>query len=149
MERSHGREFQAVSSAPIKKLPASPRVSQPGIPVADRGGEEVNVCFGDFGAGRSNQLRDPRARRSPGNDREFSFGNRFYMGPLLYHIKEVMFYSRKGEICFPKLLLRRRAAQSPKSCVEHLRLLVGKDSIADALLRHFGSLKALSRAWPR
>jgi hypothetical protein len=42
-----------------------------------------------------------------------------------------------------------RAAQSPKSCVEHLRLLVGKDSIADALLRHFGSLKALSRAWPR
>src|SRR5260370_17223771 len=32
------------------------------------------------------------------------------------------------------------------SGVEHLRLLVGKDSIADALLRHFGSLKALSRA---
>ena len=30
--------------------------------------------------------------------------------------------------------------------MEHLRLLVGKDSIADALLRHFGSLKALSRA---
>jgi RadC-like JAB domain-containing protein len=30
--------------------------------------------------------------------------------------------------------------------VEHLRLLVGKDSIADALLRHFGFLKALSRA---
>jgi hypothetical protein len=30
--------------------------------------------------------------------------------------------------------------------VEHLRLLVVKDSIADALLRHFGSLKALSRA---
>jgi len=27
MERPHGREFQAVSSAPIKKLPASPRVS--------------------------------------------------------------------------------------------------------------------------
>jgi len=30
--------------------------------------------------------------------------------------------------------------------VEHLRLLIGKDSIADALLRHLGSLKALSRA---
>ena len=35
---------------------------------------------------------------------------------------------------------------SALSGVEHLRLLVGKDSIADALLRHFGSLKALSRA---
>src|SRR5271166_6817274 len=105
MEWSHGREFQAVSSAPIKKLPASPRVSQPGIPVADRGGEEVNVCFGDFGAGRSNQLRDPRARRSPGNDREFSFGNRFHMGPLLYHIKEVMCYTtkRKRELFFVSL----------------------------------------------
>jgi excinuclease UvrABC nuclease subunit len=30
--------------------------------------------------------------------------------------------------------------------VEHLRLLVGKDSHADALLRHLGSPKALSRA---
>jgi DNA repair protein RadC len=35
---------------------------------------------------------------------------------------------------------------SALSGVEHLRLLVGKDSIAEALLRHFGSLKALSRA---
>jgi DNA repair protein RadC len=40
-----------------------------------------------------------------------------------------------GRLCFASL-----------SGVEHLRLLVGKDSIADALLRHFGSLKALSRA---
>lgn len=30
--------------------------------------------------------------------------------------------------------------------MEHLILLVGKGPIADALLRHFGSLKALSRA---
>ena len=37
------RKLQAVSSTPIKKLPASSRISQPGIPVADRGGEEVNV----------------------------------------------------------------------------------------------------------
>jgi DNA repair protein RadC len=29
--------------------------------------------------------------------------------------------------------------------VEHLRLLVGEDSVADALLRHFCSFKALSR----
>jgi DNA repair protein RadC len=39
-----------------------------------------------------------------------------------------------------------RFSSSPLSGVEHLRLLVGKVSIADALLRHFGSLKALSRA---
>jgi hypothetical protein len=52
-----------VSSAPIKKLPASPRVSQPSIPVADRGGEEVNVGFGDLGAGRSNQLKTRLALR--------------------------------------------------------------------------------------
>jgi DNA repair protein RadC len=39
-----------------------------------------------------------------------------------------------------------RYGSSSLSGVEHLRLLVGKVSIADALLRHFGSLKALSRA---
>jgi DNA repair protein RadC len=39
-----------------------------------------------------------------------------------------------------------RYGTSALSGVEHLRLLVGRDSIADALLRHFGSLKALSRA---
>src|SRR4029077_4251142 len=93
MERSHGREFQAVSSAPVKKLPASAGVSLPGIPVTDRGREEVDVGFGDFGAGRSNQRREPGLGRSAGHDREFSFGNRFHMGPLLYHIKEVMFYT--------------------------------------------------------
>lgn len=35
---------------------------------------------------------------------------------------------------------------SSLSGVEHLRLLIGADSLVDALLRHFGSLKALSRA---
>jgi DNA repair protein RadC len=39
-----------------------------------------------------------------------------------------------------------RYGSSALTGVEHLRLLVGKDSHADALLRHFGSLKALSRA---
>jgi DNA repair protein RadC len=39
-----------------------------------------------------------------------------------------------------------RYGSSALSGVEHLRLLIAKDSIADALLRHFGSLKALSRA---
>jgi hypothetical protein len=78
MERSHGRKFQAMSGAPIKKLPASTRVSQPSIPVADRGGEEVNVGFGDFGAGRSNQLLKDVMFYSPErNNTTFSceFGN--------------------------------------------------------------------------
>ena len=48
-----------MSGTPFKKLPASPSVSSPSIPVADRGGEEVNVGFSDFGAGSGNQLRDP------------------------------------------------------------------------------------------
>jgi excinuclease UvrABC nuclease subunit len=39
-----------------------------------------------------------------------------------------------------------RYGSSALSGVEHLRLLVGKDSHAAALLRHFGSLQALSRA---
>src|SRR5258708_22233689 len=83
MKRSHGREFQAMSGAPVKKLPASPRVGSTSVPVTDRRSEEVNVGFSDFWAGRSNQLRDPRARRSAGNDRKFSLGNQFHMGPLL------------------------------------------------------------------
>ena len=67
-------------AAPFKKLPARPGVSCPSVPVADRGGEEVNVGFSDFGAGSSNQLRDPRLRRSTGNDRKFSHGNEFQQG---------------------------------------------------------------------
>src|SRR5271165_6600276 len=90
-----------MSSAPIKKLPASPRVSLPGVAVPNRGGEKVDVGFSDFGAGGGDQLRDPRFRRSAGNDREFSLGNEFHMGPLPYHIKEVMFYSRERKMeCF-------------------------------------------------
>jgi hypothetical protein len=54
MERPHGREFQAMSGAPVKKLPASPSVSSPSVPVADCGGEEVNVGFGDLRTGGSN-----------------------------------------------------------------------------------------------
>src|SRR6266404_7551945 len=69
-----------MSGAPVKKLPASPRVSSPGVPVPDRGSEEVNIGFSDFRAGGSNQFRDPRLRRSAGNDREFSLGNEFHYG---------------------------------------------------------------------
>src|SRR4029077_7600127 len=92
MEAPHSREFQVMSGAPVKKLPARPRVSSPSISVADRGGEEVNVGFGDFGAGRRDKLRDPRARRSAGHDREFTLGQWVHKGPLIYHIKDVMFY---------------------------------------------------------
>jgi hypothetical protein len=60
MERAHSLEFQAVHAAPFKKLPARPGVGSPSVPVADRGGEEVNVGFSDFKAGSGNQLRDPR-----------------------------------------------------------------------------------------
>jgi malonate transporter and related proteins len=38
-----------MSSAPIKKLPASPRVSLSGISVANRSSEKVNVAFSNFG----------------------------------------------------------------------------------------------------
>ena len=38
-----------------------------------------------------------------------------------------------------------RYGSSALSGVEHLRLLVGRDSAADTLLRHFGSLKELHR----
>ena len=83
-----------MSGAPVKELPASSSVGSSSVPVANRGGEEVDVGFSDFGASGRNQLRDPGLGRSAGNDREFSLGNRFHMGPLLYHIKDVMFYIR-------------------------------------------------------
>jgi hypothetical protein len=69
MERPHGRELQAVSGAPIKKLPASSGVGLPSVPVSDRGSEKVNVGFSNFRAGSSNQLRKPGLRRSTSNDR--------------------------------------------------------------------------------
>jgi DNA repair protein RadC len=39
-----------------------------------------------------------------------------------------------------------RYGSTALSALEHLTLLVGKESIAFSLMRHFGSLKALSRA---
>jgi DNA repair protein RadC len=39
-----------------------------------------------------------------------------------------------------------RYGSSALSGLEHLTLLVGKESVAAALIRHFGSLTALSRA---
>ena len=45
------RMLYDLSGAPVKKLPASPGVGSPSVPVTDRGGEKVNVGFSDFGAG--------------------------------------------------------------------------------------------------
>ena len=42
-----------------------------------------------------------------------------------------------------------RYGSSALSGVEHLSLLVGKESVALALIRHFGSLKVLARAFFR
>ena len=79
----------------------------------------------------------------------FAFGQKIWL---------TIFLSSKANFkIFPKLLPKpRRASPSLKnspaigsfalSGVEHLTLLVGKESIALALIRHFGSLKALARA---
>jgi DNA repair protein RadC len=58
--------------------------------------------------------------------------------------------SREGSLrTLASLSVRERLARygsSALSGVEHLRLLVGRDSAVDTLLRHFGSLKELERA---
>jgi hypothetical protein len=46
-----GSGAEAVSFAPIKKLPTSASVGLSSVPVTDRGNEAVNVSFSDFGAG--------------------------------------------------------------------------------------------------
>ncbi len=71
-----------------------------------------------------------------------------------------IFFSSKANFkIVPKRLLLRRRALSPTvseklerygssalSGVEHLTLILGKEDLALALVRHFGSIKALSRA---
>ena len=49
----------------------------------------------------------------------------------------------------PSFSVSERLAQygaSGLSAIEHLALSVGRDSMAEALLRHFGSLKEIQRA---
>jgi hypothetical protein len=60
-EAMSGRTGQKTASKP-------PGVGSPSVPVTDRGGKKVNLGFSDFGIGGSNQLRDPRLRRSTGNE---------------------------------------------------------------------------------
>jgi hypothetical protein len=59
---------KAASSAAEQAWSSATSIGSPSVPVTDRGGEKVNVGFRDFGAGSSNQLRDPRLGRSAGND---------------------------------------------------------------------------------
>jgi hypothetical protein len=72
-----------MSGAPVKELPASPRVCSPSVPVADRGSEKVNVGFGKFGSGSSNELRDPRLGRSAGNDQLAQIKRSFGAGAII------------------------------------------------------------------
>jgi DNA repair protein RadC len=79
---------------------------------------------------------------------------RFAFGQKIWHTifsarNRTSKYTRSCSQSLAELSVSEKLARygsSALSGVEHLRLLVGKDSIADALLRHFGSLKALSRA---
>jgi hypothetical protein len=57
MERSNGRELEAMSGAPVKKMPARPSVSSPSVPIPDPRGQEVNVVSVTSGLGSGNQLR--------------------------------------------------------------------------------------------
>jgi hypothetical protein len=86
-----------MSGAPFKKLPASPSVGSTSVPVADRGGEEVNIGFSDLRTGGGNQLRDPRARRRAGNDRKFDA-----LGPAVFWVSLAHFGARIAGIAFGK-----------------------------------------------
>jgi hypothetical protein len=80
---------------------------------------------------------------------------RIAFGQKIWH---AIFFSPKPNFkIFPKLLPKfsRSFSVSEKlaryvfyalSGVEHLPLLVGKESVALALIRHFGSLKGMARA---
>ena len=64
------------------------------------------------------------------------------------------FFQRESELQYipeasPRFSLSEKLAlygSSALSGVEHVTLLVGKESVALALIRHFGSLKGLARA---
>jgi hypothetical protein len=68
MQWPHRREFQAVSAAPIKKLPASSGVGLPGVPVPDRGRKKVYVSFCYLRTGGSNPEHSLQVSRQLGRD---------------------------------------------------------------------------------
>jgi DNA repair protein RadC len=69
----------------------------------------------------------------------------FYTDPSLSRATFRILEKTNGEYCADRKTFSLYGSSS-LSGVEHLRLLIGTDSLVDALLRHFGSLKALSRA---
>jgi hypothetical protein len=68
MKRPDSVQREAVFP-PVKELVTGPCVSQPGIPVPDRCGEEFNIGIGSPGAGCGNQVGDPSGSRTTGIDR--------------------------------------------------------------------------------
>jgi hypothetical protein len=86
-----------MSSAPIKKLPASPRVGSPSVPIADRGSEKVNVGFGDCGAGISNQFREPGLGRSASRSRIQPLESVPYWSPNIAHKGRYVLHSKPNK----------------------------------------------------
>jgi len=64
MERPDRVQGQPVFLAPVKELITGPGISQPGIPVPNRGGEEFNIGVGGPGAGCGNELGCPGRSRT-------------------------------------------------------------------------------------
>jgi hypothetical protein len=81
-----------MSGTPIKKLPTSPSVGLPGISVADRGGEKIDVGLGGFRAASSNEFGNPRCGGAS-NDLKFSLGDEFHTDPLLHPDGKNVFFS--------------------------------------------------------
>jgi hypothetical protein len=81
------------------------------------------------------------------NEREqsyrFAFGQIFQSETELRNIPEAAPEASRSFSVSEKLA---RYGSSALSGVEHLTLLVGRKSVALALMRHFGSLKGLARA---
>ena len=59
VERPDSVQHEPVFAGPVKELVTGPCVSQPGVPVPDRGREEFNIGIGSPGAGCGNQVGDP------------------------------------------------------------------------------------------
>jgi hypothetical protein len=68
MERPDTVQREPVFAGPVKELVTGPCISQPGVPVPDRGGEEFNLGIGSLGAGGGNQVGDPGGSRPTGNN---------------------------------------------------------------------------------
>jgi hypothetical protein len=68
------------------------------------------------------------------------------VGSLCFELQNISEAAPKASPSFSVSEKLARYGSSALFGVEHLTLLVGKESVALALIRHFGSLKALARA---